>query len=520
MTRPVDAKSILAAVPQATRPQIEVRAGELHLLATQGEDALVKAEAPFYNRGGIVRPIVDEVLAAKGGRTKVARLTEVTCDMLVDHLSRCADWTRFDGRKKRTVLTDPPRTIAATILARDGEWKFPCLAGVITTPTLRPNGTILSTPGYDRATQLLLLDPPPLPTIPEKPSKADALRALAMLDSLLDEFPFVDGASRSVALSALITPVVRGAMPVAPLHATSAPVAGSGKSYIIDLAAAISIGQRAPVMAAGRDETETEKRLVSALIGGQPIISIDNVNGDLGGDFLCQMIERPLITPRVLGFTKQVRLESRATCFATGNNIHMVGDMTRRVILCSLDPNMERPELREFKGHPFDAVLADRGRYVAAALIIARAYAAAGYPEVLPSLASFEDWSRIVRSALVWLGKPDPVKTMEAARADDPTTSSLRAALVAWHGAVGSASLTTSKIIEAARQLNSLGNRINGDLYQALVDVAEERGGGINARRLGRWLGRHRGRVIDGLKFIDEEDSHAKQKAWAVMRVD
>ncbi len=85
---------------------------------------------------------------------------------------------------------------------------------------------------------------------------------------------------------------------------------GAGKSYIIDVAAAISLGQRAPVIAAGRDEAETEKRLVAALLGGQPIVSIDNVNGQLGGDFLCQMIERPVVTPRILGVSKNERIES------------------------------------------------------------------------------------------------------------------------------------------------------------------------------------------------------------------
>jgi putative DNA primase/helicase len=40
-----------------------------------------------------------------------------------------------------------------------------------------------------------------------------------------------------------------------------------------------------PVMAAGRTEEETEKRLGAALLAGQPIINIDNVNGELGGDW-------------------------------------------------------------------------------------------------------------------------------------------------------------------------------------------------------------------------------------------
>ena len=335
--------------PKAVRRTILVRAGELHLMASEAEEALIAADAPLYVRGGaVVRPVVDDMPAAHGRRTAVARLAAVGENNLIDHLSRCADWVKFNARKKAEVATDPPRNVALTILARDGEWWFRKLAGVITTPTLRPDGTILSAPGYDPATQLLLLDPPPLPQIADRPDRNEALASLQLLDALLDEFPFADGLddgpSRSVALSALITPVVRGAMSVAPLHATTAPVAGSGKSYIIDLSAAISIGQRAPVIAAGRDEAEMEKRLVSALFSGQPIVSIDNVNGELGGDFLCQMIERPVVTPRVLGLSKLIRIESRATCFATGNNIHLVDDMTRRVVLCSLDPNMERPE--------------------------------------------------------------------------------------------------------------------------------------------------------------------------------
>lgn len=507
--------AVVGAVNRA-RHNIEVRAGVLHTMATQGEDALINFGAPFYVRGGVVRPIVDELPAAHGLRTNVARLAEVGPDTMLDHLSRAALWVKYDGRSKKNVATDPPRTVALTILSRDGEWRFPKLAGVITTPTLRPDGTVLSTPGYDPETQLLLLDPPDLPPIPEAPSRREARAALVTLNYLLQEFPFVDEASRSVALSALITPVVRGALAVAPLHATTAPVAGSGKSYIIDIAAAISLGQRAPIIAAGRDEAETEKRLVAALLGGQSIISIDNVNGQLGGDFLCQMIERPIVSPRILGVSRNARIESRATCFATGNNIQLVGDMTRRVVLCSLDPAVERPELRQFQQFPFELVLGDRGFYVAAALTVVRAYVAAGYPDQLPPLASFEDWSRLVRSALVWLGCEDPITTMETARAEDPATSNLRTLLAAWSEALGSADRTAGRIIERAE---SYGQDAAPDLRQALLAVAEGHRGEISAKRLGHYLTRHKGRIIDGLRLVDGEDAHAKQRTWAVQAV-
>ncbi len=509
----------LAAVPNyGDRPMIQVRAGDLHNIASEGETALIDAGAPLYVRGGIVRPVVDDMPAAHGRRTKVARLCQVDGSMLVDHLSRVADWTKWNERKKALVATDPPRDVALTILSRDGEWRFPRLAGVITTPTLRPDGTILSQPGYDDDTQLLLLNPPPMPSISAQPSRAQALSALAFLDALLDEFPFVDDASRSAALSGLITPVVRGAMAVAPLHATTAPVAGSGKSYIIDLASAISTGERAPVIAAGRTEEETEKRLGAALLNGQAIVSIDNVNGELGGDALCQMIERPVVSVRPLGVSKLVKVESRSTTFATGNNIQLVGDMTRRTLLCSLDPNMERPELRTFRANPFDQVLANRGKYVAAALTIARAYVVADYPDMMPALASFEDWSRFVRSPLVWLGRADPVETMDKARAEDPVISTLSGILTSWHGALGSAPRTAGEVKDTADLRDAFGGSINGPLKEALVEVADDKRGGIDAKRLGRFLARYQGRIVDGLKVMAGDDAHAKQKNWRVIR--
>jgi hypothetical protein len=171
---------------------------------------------------------------------------------------------------------------------------------------------------------------------------------------------------RAVALSAFITPVVRGAFLTTPMHVARAPVAGSGKSYMFDVVAAISIGQFMPVIAAGPSEEELEKRLGTAMMTGQPLISIDNVNGELKGDALCQIIERPVVDIRILGRSERVRIEARGTTiFCTGNNIILVGDLCRRVITATLDPKLERPELRVFAGNPVDKVLADRGAYVA-----------------------------------------------------------------------------------------------------------------------------------------------------------
>lgn len=517
---PFKAKGESKAAARPDLPVIELEAGELHNIATSAEAALIASDTPFYVRGQrIMRPVVDALPAAHGRTTKVARLAEVGEATMVDRLSRSAVWLKYDGRSKKMVAADPTPKVAATVLSRDGEWTFPRLAGVITTPTLRPDGTILSAPGYDPQTQLLLLDPPEMPQLPPRPSKAVAAKALARLDALLDEFPFVDAASRSVALSALITPVVRGALLVAPMHVTKAPVAGSGKSYIIDLASALNSGERAPVFSAGKTEEELEKRLVGALLSGQTFISLDNVNGELGGDFLCQMVERPVVSARPLGQSTTIKIESRASCFATGNNIRLVGDMTRRVLLCSLDPDMERPETREFAGNPFDEVLSNRGLYVAAALTVVRAYVVAGCPGQLPALASFEDWSRLVRSALVWLGKVDPIETMKAAREDDPIKAALSFLFSTWRDAAQGTPKTANELVSLASTPGYPEGYLYPGLQEAVTAFAGDRSGRISTISLGQKLSKHKNRVIDGMKLLADGKNRTNQQLWKIEKV-
>ena len=127
-----------------------------------------------------------------------------------------------------------------------GEWPFPPLRGVIATPTMRHDGTLLTKPGYDPATGLVLFNPPPMPEIPDQPTKQDALDALAKLNDLLTGFEFADdgNVSRSAAISMLMTPVLRGMMAVAPMHVITKPEAGTGGSYLQDLTSAIATGER------------------------------------------------------------------------------------------------------------------------------------------------------------------------------------------------------------------------------------------------------------------------------------
>lgn len=500
-------------VEEGAAETLVIRLGNISDSATRGEDALLAAGVEIYQCSGkLVRPIVETVTSASGHKSSVARLQEIDAFYLRDLLVRHAIWHQYRGREKDWVKKDPPMEIAKTILARSGEWRFPVIVGMVTTATMRPNGTLLTKAGYDATTQLLLVKPPKMPAIARQPTREDALQALALLEELLPEFPFADETSRAVALSAIITPIVRGAFSVAPMHVCTAPVAGSGKSYLWDVVASISIGQLMPVMAAGRSEEETEKRLGAALMAGQPLISIDNVTNSLGGDALCIAIERSNVRIRILGLSENARVEARGTTFyATGNNVLLVGDLCRRVITVVLDPETERPEQRVFNSDPVAKVMKDRGVYIAAALTICRAYIAAGKPALANGLASFEGWSDCVRSALIWLGKPDPVASMEQAREADPQTIELRAMLEAWSRAMGIGPghrRTCADAIAVSKENLEL-----SAAFQAAV-VGISKTNRLDPQVLGRWLQRWKGKIVDGRRFNVESNPKGGSKWW------
>lgn len=497
---------------------IDVQGGSLSINATQGEKELIKAGLPIYKRGKkLVRPIIQETDASKGRRTKVAVLHEISEIRMTDYLCQVAYWQRI-GFGSEPYLINPPKDVAKTILNRFGAWNFHALSGVILTPTLRPDGSILDKIGYDNATHLYLLDKPEMPPVKYEPTKDDALKSLEMLEDIIAGFPFVDDASKSVALSAMITPIIRGACSVVPMHVISAPTPGTGKSYLLDTVSYITLGQPCPIIAAGKTEEETEKRLGAALLSGQSIISIDNLNGDLYGDALCQIIERPFVTVRILGKSEQVTIESRSTLFANGNNIRLTGDITRRAIQCSLDAKCERPEIREFKFDPVEMVSADRGKYISAILTIIRAYIVAGKPNTIkPKLASFEQWSDLVRSALVWLGRTDPLATIEKARQEDPRLAEMILVFTSIWEATQGEPHTAKELMYLAIEKEETKDKtvyLQPELKEALTLVASDNRGMIDTKRLGMWLGRHKGRVCNGLRLESRTDDHGHAASW------
>jgi putative DNA primase/helicase len=394
----------------AGRRTIRVVKGEIARVVDEAEAALIAVDdaAPVLERGGmLVQPIVGQLPATRGRKTESTMLRRLSAANVVYLLNKyAAGFERYDGRAKDFVQIDPPPAVATQLLEK-GKWKFPRVAGVISAPTLRPDGTILDRPGYDQVTQLWYAPDSKLsvPALIEKPSREQAVEALQLLEELLVNFPLVGDVDHAVTVAGILTSVLRGAFDMAPMILFRAHDVGAGKSYLADLISTIARGRPCPVITFVKSMEEMEKRLGSLVLEGVPIISLDNCSSDIGGDLICQITERPLVKIRILGKSETPECEWRGVLHITGNNITFMADVSRHGLVANLDPKVERAELRKFDFNPVDRVLANRGAYVAAAITIARAYIAAGKPNVCGPLGSYEQWTDIVRAPLIWLAK-------------------------------------------------------------------------------------------------------------------
>ena len=507
-------------VEDAGRPAITVYNGLRHKAADEGIAALVAAGTPFYQRDrNLVRAALIKAKAADGRIVEVPGILPVTNALLARALGSAAEWQR-PKKDGDLIRIDPPGEVVEQIGAMVGDWPFPPLAGVIATPTLRPDGSLLITEGYDDATGLVLLGPPKMPPLLETPRWADAQRSMDLIIGLLEEFPFSDEASKSVALSMILTVVARGALlPAVPLHVVTAPQAGTGKSYLLDTAAAIATGERCPVFAYADKQEETEKRLVAAALAGLPIIALDNVNDILTGDFLAQVTERPILMVRPLGSSFVVRLANTFTVFANGNNIIATADLVRRTLRCGLDADMENPEERQYTNDPVGTVLADRGKYVHACLTVLRAFWAAGRPQTTTRLPSFPAWSDTIRNAICWLGWPDPVESMDVARGDDPSRQNRAAVFDAWAKELGvnGEGHQTGEIVKAANGY-VLDDPTHPELREALLAISRERNSNaVSPERLGKWLRAAKDSRVGVLKLtVDRTDK--KRPRWVMIK--
>ena len=490
-------------------------------IADETQAHLLRSKARiFVRQGELVR-----IRRKEDGTPYIAPMTEAALKHL---LGKHMNFVRIGMKGPQHCA--PPDDIVQDILRGRGQWPFPPLEALVEFPVFRPDGTLLDSPGYDKATALAYMPVPGLsvPPIPAQPNEDDLVRALTLIDEAIGEFPFQDQASKANAIALLLTPIIRqaigGHVPLALLDATRP---GTGKSLLAELVALIATGRKAAMMGAPYDDDEWRKRIAATLADGATIIVIDNVRSRLQSAALDLALTSHTVQERILGQSKNGVYAQRATWMATGNNIQLGGDMPRRCYWIRMDAHMDKPWQRGGFTHNLEEwVPAHRGELIAALLTLARAWYAAGQPAPttpLPRIGGFQPWVDTIGGILAhaevsgFLGNAE-----ELYEQADNDALQWAAFLHAWSEAYGEREVLIAEIvrdIKAGAQENGNPDGIGADLYNALPDDLADIHRGDLKRRLGKALASHVGSLFDesGLHIErDGKDSRSGALYWKV----
>ncbi|ALG14473.1 hypothetical protein AOZ06_01590 [Kibdelosporangium phytohabitans] len=416
-----------------------------------------------------------------------------------------------------TVISDkgeesPKREVLAAVLARQAWPGLPPLRRIISTPVLRPNGTLLQVPGYDPATGFYLTTTAtPLQPVPETPTTEqvnDAHRFL--LDKFLADFPWREEADRANYIALLITPIIRPfTRALSPFAIVDATMPGSGKT-ILTSCVGLLVGQR--VLTWTDSEEELRKSITTVLADSVGAVVFDNlVEGHtVNSAVLARLVTERTWADRRLGTNSAAVYDNDRLWLATGNNIHTGGDMASRTVWVRLDPNCPRPEARTgFTIPNLDSWILDpanRAEVLRHVLTLILDWTAHGAPlsDAVPEMRQFTRWARYVGGFLEHHGIPGFLANADAGRELDEEGGEWRAFLLRWRTLHGDTRLTAAELRQTA-ELDPFGN----DPWQGTFPTTS-RGQPLTPRALGKRLSGQKGRWRGDVVLRAEIDSHTK----------
>ena len=509
---------------------IYVEPSKLHEVVDAAEKLLLNHQDHIYQRSGVLvcvttvenSPRINKQLINRAPDTMVIK--EIDQAYLTVKLTEFGHFISFDTRSGYKK-TDCPERIARYLLSKH-KFNVPVLIGIINAPTLRKDGSILDEPGYDPESGLLFFAGDcKFEKVQENPTKQDAINALGEFNKILDSFPFEDDASKSVALAAILTALIRKSLFAAPLFAFSAPKMSSGKSLLADVVAMIATGKSNSVIAQADNETEEKKRILSVLMEGDQIICFDNIEKPFRSAALCSILTQDTYKDRLLGGNTTRTVPTNATFLVTGNNLVFAGDISSRALQCTLDPKVERPEERSFSLILREYIPQNRAKLVNAALTILRAYHVAGrLSQNLTEYGRFEEWSNWVRSAIVWIGMTDPNKTRTEIEQADPIRMMLCRIFTSWYELFGDRPIKVKELV-APIIIPSDGFAESAEKYEhsislqeALYELAPDSKNKINIYSLGRQLSAYKKRIESGFR-LEQCGSKQGTTLWRVVKI-
>lgn len=485
---------------------------DLHVVIEQTM-AVAATHEKLYQKSGKLVCVESE----DNGRVK---LITVSASRMQEMLSECSRWLKPSKKDKDYTQVDPPEKLAEAMVNR-GSWEhIRPLRSVTAFPILSPRGALYAQKGYASEVKAFYAGNCAV-DVPQAPTRDDAEQAINILFDIVCDFPFADAAHRSAWLAALLSVLSRFAHDGnIPLVVIQANTARAGKTKLVEIISHIVNGKAANATTQPKNEEEERKRITSTLLGGPSLVLIDNVVATFGGQNINALITSRDYGDRNLGKLELLELENTATWFVTANNVMLAPDTAQRSLHIRLQSDHEKPQDRDGFKYPslIETVKERRAELLGAALTILKAYIVAGKPDMaLKPWGSFEEWSRLVRGAIVWCGLPDPALTRVELEDECDAQAPLEHGLVEGWGelldVVGKPEGITAK--EALDFLADKNDGCCSTLREALATIAVHGKELPTVNKLGASLRKFKN-LNRGGKMLKDEGSEKFAKRWYV----
>jgi putative DNA primase/helicase len=518
-------------INETTRKCAEVLSGELFMRGAFPA-ALVRVEDLDRGRGAEDdEPEPGVVLGGIRHASGTLVFAEPSPERLLYRLDELLAFERLDSKSRKWVRTSCPPAIARRVIGAASEVGLRSCAAIVTVP-LFVDGEIVGTPGYHPGRRVFLDVPPELPSVPESPTKQDALWAL---DVLLAPFTgYIAGQGEQDALrlkcstsAAALTAVVRPSLPHAPAVLVDAEVPGAGKGKYARALSVIATGRLPSMVTEGHAEEEVEKRMASAILTGSAAIMIDNLQRTLASSTLESGLTEGYATIRIFGKLADVTVPCAAFIVITANNATLRADMLRRTLPVRIVAGTDKPETRVFDFDPYDVAVRRRAEIVAAGLTIAKAWWLARDSEEgrrirKTTLGSFERWADLVAGAVEWLTGMNPVKLIEDRKAGDPARNAEWHVVTALHELFGEREWTAK---EAAGEPAKVDGRdgcvikeatgLDPDVWASVIPLKGPRPSPL---QVGQWLNKRKDRVWGDWQLVSSLDRNGIAR-WRIVEL-
>lgn len=395
----------------------------------------------------------------------------------------------------------PSKAVLDAVLAKKDWPGLAPLHKVISTPVLRPDGTLLQTPGYDAATGYYLAGRIEYGEIPTEPTAAEVAEAREfLLKRFLRDFPWVSPADRANYVAILATPILRPmTRALSPFGVVDATMPGSGKT-ILTSCVGLLVGQR--VLTWTDSEEELRKSITTVLGDPAGVIVFDNlVEGCvIDSAVLARLVTEHMWADRKLGTNSAAAYANDRLWLATGNNLRTGGDMASRSVWVRLDPDCPHPEERTGFSIPnLDTWILDPANQATVLrhlLILILDWTRAGAPRAydIPAMRQFTTWAQALGGFLKHHEIHGFLANLNDARELDDDHAEWRAFLLQWDRVNGPRHVGAAELRRSAEPEVGMSDRWDGTF------PTTNSGKSLSVKTLGRRLtgqvGRWRGDIV------------------------